>query len=606
MTYSFNFIGANIAFFRCLRAAVPPTTQHQPTTAYLILEEYIKFWTSESAKLSLTELLHDSYASKMHPELGCTGDSRYIGTATVFVSYVWSYSIHELCDALEQFLAQDQKQFPAESTYFWLDFLCIPQNIKVTLPPDYLANVFGTSIKKIGHTLVVLLPWDKPGVLYRAWCIYEMFLSLSTDTPLSVTWSSSQNRALQNVIRKRPKDALDFINQVDVTNADAREAADKKLILDAVESVPGGSGYVNRRVRGLLFKEYLEKFLAPEGLYVFAYQQFRSLTGPEVTTHDFFKAFIKPTIESAGCSLIDILREHHSDNSPHPTLGLTYSQVTNGRAPNIFTSQTWYSNFHQLCNAMDNFFRVHPGLDPTQVTWFSDMASMALTHDKLIEAGVPPEDARQVQIDNYARKVLSTERFVSILQPWEKPLSLTRVWVLFEIFTAREAKMPFEMLTSVCEEERFLKAAMADFPSVERAIDECRAVFRTFDAGGRSSRFHDGESTDVECFKAMFSAAPGGLDSLALFVAQRYVEWMCSTLGRAIFQEKRQSLFGSSGFSSAPAMTLTLQQQRSVPLMETRLEALRTMQEKLGPSAAPRPAPTQPESQTLKRSRVEE
>ena len=127
-----------------------------------------------------------------------------------------------------------------------------------------------------------------------------------------------------------------------------------------------------------------------------------------------------------------------------------------------------------------------------------------------------------------------------------------------------------------------------------------RALFRTFDAGGRSSRFHD--ATDVECFKAMFSAAPGGLDSLALFVAQRYIEWMCSTLGRAIFQEKRQSLFGSSGLSSASAMaltlTLTLQQQRSVPLMETRLEALRTKQEELGPAAAPQPAPMQPESLT--------
>jgi len=206
----FSFEGVSIYFLRNLRDLVKPEF-----SSYDIKEPLIKFLT-RSTKLSLAQQIQASNKKRAHGLLNITSD-RGVGMATIFVSYSWSYTIHELVSALEKFLIENASTHNPASTFFWLDFVVKSQHTGIgDLPPDFWASGFREAIGRIGHTLLLLFPWERPVALTRAWCIWELACTLQTNARLSIMWTPSQEAEMKEVLRLDPLKVFDFIEKIDV------------------------------------------------------------------------------------------------------------------------------------------------------------------------------------------------------------------------------------------------------------------------------------------------------------------------------------------------------------------------------------------------------
>ena len=94
--------------------------------------------------------------------------SPHVGEATVFVSWFLATTIETLLDALANFLKE--KGLREEDTYFWVcDYVIRQTDVKTDLA--YL----GECVSAVGHTVLLMEPWDAPAPLGRAYCITEVY-----------------------------------------------------------------------------------------------------------------------------------------------------------------------------------------------------------------------------------------------------------------------------------------------------------------------------------------------------------------------------------------------------------------------------------------------
>ena len=118
------------------------------------------------------------------------------GLAMAFVSHAWLYPFEWLVSALEA------ANLPAD-TLFWMDVAVVNQHVNADRGFDWWSTTFRQAVKTIGRTLLVLAPWTAPVPLTRAWCIWEIFCTVDTDTELRVllpaeSWQRPAWRQAQN------------------------------------------------------------------------------------------------------------------------------------------------------------------------------------------------------------------------------------------------------------------------------------------------------------------------------------------------------------------------------------------------------------------------
>lgn len=192
--------------------------------------------------------------------------------ATVFVSHAWSYVFTELVHALESLPG-------AESEYFWIDMcgllrsrfaLCSDWNVTPSfvgaqhkapvLPQEWWTNAFKDAVISIGHTVLVLQPWEAPLPLTRSWCIWEIFCTLSGAKRLTVCHPPAQATSFQAALLSRFGAIETALSKIDARRAEAFKEEDRANIYAAVEGSEGGFTAVNRRVH-----DQLREWLAQSG-----------------------------------------------------------------------------------------------------------------------------------------------------------------------------------------------------------------------------------------------------------------------------------------------------------------------------------------------------
>lgn len=78
----------------------------------------------------------------------------------MFTSHAWTNNFLELTDALKDHCDKD--------AIVWLDIFSHNQHEN----KSQSTRPFETAVKEIGHTVMVLSPWNDPIPLKRAWCLY--------------------------------------------------------------------------------------------------------------------------------------------------------------------------------------------------------------------------------------------------------------------------------------------------------------------------------------------------------------------------------------------------------------------------------------------------
>ena len=134
-----------------------------------------------------------SYVETLQGKVDAATGQPLVGRATRFVSHAWSRPFSDLVDVLDAHAR-------GQPLYFWLDMFVNCQHKADAMPLDWWTVTFSNAVRQIGHTLLVLQPWNKPAALERAWCLWELFTTTQTGVRLDVEFVQGEAEAFHNAL----------------------------------------------------------------------------------------------------------------------------------------------------------------------------------------------------------------------------------------------------------------------------------------------------------------------------------------------------------------------------------------------------------------------
>ena len=78
--------------------------------------------------------------------------------------------------------------------------MSLDQHAQSAQGSEWWRGTFLRAIGSIGHTVMVLQPWDSPLPLKRAWCLWELYCSHQAGVPFSVCLGPAEQRAFEAAI----------------------------------------------------------------------------------------------------------------------------------------------------------------------------------------------------------------------------------------------------------------------------------------------------------------------------------------------------------------------------------------------------------------------
>lgn len=196
-----------------------------------------------------------------------------VGRSTHMLSYAWQYKVSSIVAALQSFCERPERK--PKQTYVWICCLCINQhrvqeaqnkNPPASVPFEKFKDEFESRVTEIGHILALMVPWQAPIYLQRAWCIFEFHSALQSNKTLEVLMPPQEETNFVDSISQI--NGLDemwkALGNVDVNKADASQAADKENIMKMVNKSCGADKLncsVVRELQTWLSKRALERVL---------------------------------------------------------------------------------------------------------------------------------------------------------------------------------------------------------------------------------------------------------------------------------------------------------------------------------------------------------
>ncbi|KAJ3127206.1 Kinesin light chain 3 [Nowakowskiella sp. JEL0407] len=210
-------------------------------------------------------------------QLAANRKGHYVGDSNWFISHAWQYKFLDLVDAIflffnetpdgvitlnrpENFGKRPEKRrsmnpcicgdedSPSRATYeqiplndpiLWIDLFSNSQHFAPDRSSQWWATTFYNAINQIHQTLVVMLPWDDPVILTRAWCIYEIYVSTVTNSRFEVTMTESENQRFLTTMRDDPLKFFNILARVKSESSIAFHEQDRNGIHRAIRSSIG-------------------------------------------------------------------------------------------------------------------------------------------------------------------------------------------------------------------------------------------------------------------------------------------------------------------------------------------------------------------------------
>ncbi len=168
--------------------------------------------------------------------------------ADIFISFAYATDFIELVDALESFFEHNASSLDSASVYLWFDLFVNNQWVALDRTFEWWATTFKEAVEEIGHTLCILLPWDKPVPLTRVWCLFE----ISCSKKLSIGISKKQVAAFQQTLRSDYDAIVASLCEIDLELATSFLPEDKDRTFAVVREVPGGFHGFNVKVTRMI------------------------------------------------------------------------------------------------------------------------------------------------------------------------------------------------------------------------------------------------------------------------------------------------------------------------------------------------------------------
>ena len=118
---------------------------------------------------SYCDMLLEQQKQKTEHDVNDNDNVAAVDRATVFISHAWKYEFLHVLDALKDHFKDEP------DTIIWFDLFSNNQHKASDLPYEWWQTVFKSAIKDIGHTVMVMSPWNNPIPYTRAWCIFKAY-----------------------------------------------------------------------------------------------------------------------------------------------------------------------------------------------------------------------------------------------------------------------------------------------------------------------------------------------------------------------------------------------------------------------------------------------
>eukprot|EP00434_Breviolum_minutum_P020958 symbB.v1.2.018488.t1/scaffold1477.1/size133841/2 len=155
------------------------------------------------------------------------------GRVTHFVSWCWSYRLMDFVSAVNGWVRKSGVD--GEDVFLWICFFCnnqyrILQEATQT-GADELKSVFESHLVEAGHMLVLLDTIEQPAYAKRAWCIFESYVCIEQQLPMTIILPSSAESFFKETVESGGIGVLrNAVNSLDVRDAKASAPADEDLI----------------------------------------------------------------------------------------------------------------------------------------------------------------------------------------------------------------------------------------------------------------------------------------------------------------------------------------------------------------------------------------
>ena len=169
-------------------------------------------------QLSLSELLHQC-------------EYPGIGKATVFISHAWKYKFIDVVNALQTHFHKSL------DTIVWIDLFSINQHRWNKKTFAWWSTTLQQGIGTLGRTVMVLSPWHDPIPLTRAWCLWELYCTVTNGASFEVAFSDMDSKEMIEDLTKDCMGSLDKMRgQIDVMKSQCYLPEDRQMIFDAIQS----------------------------------------------------------------------------------------------------------------------------------------------------------------------------------------------------------------------------------------------------------------------------------------------------------------------------------------------------------------------------------
>ena len=204
-----------------------------------------------AANCSLIDLLKRDHLTDPHPTLDVTYPEVVGAKANVFVSFAYKSNFIDLVGAIERFVENESVTLDPEKTFYWFDPVVNDQWTAIDKDFTWWATTFKDAICKINHTLMFMTPWRDPEPLTRAWCLFELFSTVSTGSKFSIAMSKYDADNFMNAMMTNGyADVIKMLATIDVRKSSCWNPDDQSKIFNVVREI--GFDKINSLVFQLL------------------------------------------------------------------------------------------------------------------------------------------------------------------------------------------------------------------------------------------------------------------------------------------------------------------------------------------------------------------
>ena len=142
--------------------------------------------------------------------------------------------------------------------FIWFDLVSNNQIQAPNLSFEWWSNTFKSAIEDFGRVVLILSPFDKPVVLTRGWCIFEIYCAVITGSKFELAMGQTQKDKFLAALSDDPGTYLQMLANVDVKKAECFNAKDRDNIFRFVDGLEYKDQTINRVVCTQLRDSVLE------------------------------------------------------------------------------------------------------------------------------------------------------------------------------------------------------------------------------------------------------------------------------------------------------------------------------------------------------------